>query len=86
MVTLAIIETVQEPTEWCSAMVVVTKSNESCRICVDSRELNKQVERERHPLPVTDHALGQLGNVKFSKIDAYSGFWPSLSLLKSPIF
>lgn len=75
MITLGVIESVDEPTDWCSAMVVVTKSNRSYRICVDFTELNKYVERERHPLPVTDHVLGQLGNAKFfSKLDANFGF------------
>uniref|UniRef100_A0A147BIU1 RNA-directed DNA polymerase n=1 Tax=Ixodes ricinus TaxID=34613 RepID=A0A147BIU1_IXORI len=76
MVLLDVIEPVDEPTDWCSAMVVVRKPNGSYRICVDFTSLNKYVERELHPLPTTDHVLAQLGNARFfSKLDANSGFW-----------
>lgn len=76
MVLLDVIEAVDEPTGWCSAMVVVRKPNGSYRICVDFTSLNKYVERELHPLPTTDHVLAQLGNARFfSKLDANSGFW-----------
>ncbi|KAL1470366.1 hypothetical protein MTO96_040469 [Rhipicephalus appendiculatus] len=42
-----IIRKVEEPTPWCSAMVVVPKSNGEVRICVDLTNLNKAVEREK---------------------------------------
>ena len=39
----------QEPTEWCSIMVVVPKQNGQVRICVDLTRLNLCVCRERYP-------------------------------------
>ena len=47
-----IIEPVTEPTEWCSAMVPVIKSDKSSvRICVDFRKLNMSLKREIYLIP-----------------------------------
>ena len=71
-----VIAKVTQPTEWCSAMVVVPKSNNRVRICVDLTRLNRCVKRERHPLPGVDQTLAQLAGAKlFTKLDANSGFW-----------
>ena len=40
-----------EPTEWCAAMVVVTKANGRPRRTVDYQELNKFCKRETHHTP-----------------------------------
>ena len=67
---------VNQPTEWCSGMVVVPKANSKVRICVDLTRLNESVKRERHPLPAVDQTLAQLAGAKvFTKLDANSGFW-----------
>ncbi|XP_064488339.1 uncharacterized protein LOC135400436 [Ornithodoros turicata] len=76
MVAQGVIVPVDEPTEWCCGMVIVKKPNGTYRICVDYTPLNKFVERELHPMPVTDHAIAQIGVSKyFSKLDANSGYW-----------
>jgi hypothetical protein len=76
MVELGVITKVDEPTEWCSGMVVVPKKNGEVRICVDLKPLNEAVLREVHPLPDVDDNLAQLsGATVFSKLDANSGFW-----------
>ena len=70
------ISKINEPTDWCSGMVVVPKPNNQVRICVDLTKLNRYVKRERHILPSVDHVLAQIGDAKiFSKLDANSGFW-----------
>ena len=58
MVKMEIIEPIEEPTEWCSGMVIVKKPNGEVRICVDLTELNKFVKRQVHPLPVGEHVVG----------------------------
>ena len=64
-----------EPTEWCAPMVVVPKSNDKVRICVDYTHLNQAVKRERHILPTVDHVLAQISGASvFSKLDANCGF------------
>ena len=76
MEKLGVISKINEPTDWCSGMVVVPKQNEKVRICVDLTQLNEYVKREQHILPSIDHVMGQVGDVKiFSKLDVNLGFW-----------
>ena len=76
METLGVVRRVQEPTDWCSGMVVVPKPGGKVRICVDLTRLNESVRRERHPLPAVEQALAQLAGARvFTKLDANSGFW-----------
>ena len=71
-----VISKVSEPTEWCSGLVVVPKSNKDIRLCVDLTPLNKAVRREVHPMASVDENLAKIQNNKyFSKLDANSGFW-----------
>ena len=73
METLGVISKIQEPTNWCSGMVVVPKST---NLRVDLTRLNQSVRRERHPLPAVDQVLAQLaGATVLSKLDTNSGFW-----------
>ncbi|KMQ90706.1 hypothetical protein RF55_9507 [Lasius niger] len=73
---LGVIEPIEEPTEWCSGLVLSPKPNGIIRMCVDYIRLNKYVLREIHPIPNTENVLGQIGEAKyFSKMDANHGFW-----------
>ncbi|UYV82094.1 K02A2.6-like [Cordylochernes scorpioides] len=73
MTRLGVIESVEEPTEWCAGMVAVSKPGGKIRICVDLTKLNQYIRRENYPLPATEHILGNA--CYFSKLDANSGFW-----------
>ncbi len=76
MVDLGVISPITEPTEWCAGMVVIPKSDNRVRICVDLTKLNETVRRENHPLPSIEETLGQLAGAKyFTKLDANSGFY-----------
>ena len=76
MEALGVISKVEQPTDWCAPMVVVPKSHDDVRICVDLTKLNESVRRERYEMPSVDYTLGQLAGAKiFSKLDANSGFW-----------
>ena len=76
MEKLGVISKVDTPTEWCAGMVVVPKSNDDIRICVDLTKLNESVCREKHILPSVEQILAQLGNsTVFTKLDANAGFW-----------
>ena len=87
MEAMGVITRVDVPTEWCADMVVVPKSEDHVRICVDLTRLNESVCCEQHPLPVVEQILSQICGAKyFSKLDANSGFWqiplsPESSLL-----
>ncbi|XP_064475825.1 uncharacterized protein LOC135389723 [Ornithodoros turicata] len=70
-----VIRKVDNPTEWCSGLVVVPKKTGGYRLCVDLTKLNKAVQRERYTLPTVEQILGQLSGAKvFSKLDATLSF------------
>lgn len=76
MVRIGVISRVEEPTDWCSGMVVVPKKTTDPRICVDLTKLNESVCREKYILPSVEQTLGSLaGAVIFSKLNANMGFW-----------
>ena len=57
-------------------MVVVRKSNNDLRICIDPTNLNKEIKRPHYALPTIDDILPNLVNAKvFSVVDASNGFW-----------
>ena len=76
MENLGVIERVEQPTKWCSPIVVVPKSNGRVRICGDFVQLNRAVQREVYQMPSTEETLAKLAGAKIvTKLDADSGFW-----------
>ncbi|XP_062614628.1 uncharacterized protein K02A2.6-like, partial [Saccostrea cucullata] len=72
-----IIERVKdEPTLWISPIVCGPKKNpEEIRVCVDMREANKAIIRERHLIPTIDELIHDLnGAAVFSKLDLRQGY------------
>ncbi|GJS76083.1 putative reverse transcriptase domain-containing protein [Tanacetum coccineum] len=60
---------------WGAPVLFVKKKDESFRICIDYRELNKITIKNRYPLPRIDDLFDQLqGACYFSKIDHRSGY------------
>ena len=75
--TLDIIEPVHDtPTPWVSPITVVPKCNsDSIRICVDMRNVNRAVKRERHITPTMDDLISVLnGATTFSTLDLNSEY------------
>ena len=61
---------------WCAVMLVVPMKKGAIHICVDLKQLNENVLKEVHPLPIVDETLAQLAGAKISsKLDVNSGFW-----------
>ena len=71
-----IVEKVTEPTPWISSMVTVVKPNGKLRICLDPKDLNRAVQREKYQLPTIEDVATRLTGAKvFTKLDARNGFW-----------
>ena len=62
---LDIIEIVSGPSLWVSPVVVVPKPTGDIRLCVDMRQANMAVKRERCPIPTIDEVLQDLNQSKF---------------------
>ena len=61
--------------EWGAAVVFVTKSDGSLRMCVDYRELNKLTLKNRYPMPRINDMFDHLYGAKvFSQLDLATGF------------
>ena len=72
---LDIIERVEGPTPWISPIVVVPKKSGEVRICVDMREANKAVKKEKHLMPTIDDLIADLnGATHFTTLDLSSGY------------
>ena len=73
--SMDIIEKVNSPSSWVSPVVVVPKPNGEVRLCVDMRQANCAVERERYPIPTIDEVLQDMNRSKvFSKLDLRWGY------------
>jgi transposase InsO family protein len=71
-----VITRVNEPTEWCSPMIVRRKPNGLLRVCMDPRYLNSYLRRATYPLPDVDQVFTKFRGAKFfSKMDLTMGFW-----------
>ena len=57
-------------------VVIVKKKDNTNRICVDYRKLNKITEFDPEPIPSSDDLFTKLGGSKyFSKLDLSKGYW-----------
>ena len=69
------IEPVNDPTDWCTAIVAVSKPSGAVRICVDLTKLNESVRREYYIIPKVETTLGSIAEgTVYSKLDANSRF------------
>ena len=60
---------------WGAPMLLVKKKDGTMRLCVDYRQLNKVMMKNKYPLPRIDDLMDQLvGACVFSKIDLRSGY------------
>ena len=73
---IGVLVPVDEPTDWVSNLVIATKASGDLRLCLDPKQLNKALKRERYALPVIDDVLPDLSKAKvFTKVDAWNGYW-----------
>ena len=75
LIQLDIIEPVNGPTSWLNPFVPVPKADGTIRLCLDMRQANKAIIRERHVIPKMEDILPELhGAGIFSKIDLREGY------------
>ena len=74
---VGMIERIEGPTPWVSPIVIAPKpkSTGKVRVCVDMRQVNKAVKRERHVTPIVKEMIGDLTGARvFSKLDLNQGY------------
>lgn len=75
METAGIIKKIQEPTPFCSQMVIVKRKGK-LRICLDPTDLNKILLRRHYPLRTLEEIAAQVhGSKVFTLLDLKKGFW-----------
>jgi hypothetical protein len=73
---LQIIKKVEGPSEWVNPLVIVKKSDDSLRICLDPLHLNKAIKREHSKLLTFEDITSKLGGAQiFTKLDANQAFY-----------
>jgi transposase InsO family protein len=74
MLKLDVIE--RSHSAWRNPLVVVPKSEDRVRLCLDSRKLNSVTVRDAYVIPNLNRILGRLGGTKYlSTIDMADSFW-----------
>lgn len=62
--------------DYASPVVLKMKKNGQPRLCIDYRELNRKIIRDRYPLPLIEDQLDRLQGAKvFSTLDLKDGFF-----------
>ena len=76
LVKEAIIIEVHEHTEWINSIVPVMIGDGSLRLCLDQKDLNKAIKRNKWYARTPDDILPELAQSKYFTVkDAMSGFW-----------
>jgi len=58
------IMSVDEPCDWVNSLVITEKRDGSLRLCLDIKELNKNIRREHFQIPTFTDITTHLGSVK----------------------
>ena len=71
-----VIAQVTMPTRWISSIVAVPKKNGKLRICLDPKDLNRAIQREKYQLPTVEDIAKRLHRARvFTVMDVRNGFW-----------
>jgi hypothetical protein len=76
MEDIGVILSVDEPTEWVNSLVITEKKDGSLRLCLDPKDLNKNIQREHFQIPTFEDVVTRLGGKKvFSILDQKDSYW-----------
>ena len=67
-----LITKITEPTEWVNPLVIVMKSDQSLRICLDSGSLNAAIKREQFAIPTAEEIFAKLHSSRYFALDEES--------------
>ena len=59
-VDLGFLAKVNEPMDWVNSLVIAEKSNGKMRLCIDPKDLNKEIKREHFQIPTKEEIIGKL--------------------------
>ena len=66
LVQLDVLEKVEGPTSWVNPLVAVEKPNGDITICLDMRQANQAIFREKHPVPTVEETLQEVSRANKS--------------------
>lgn len=74
-----VIMKVEQPTDWCSNLACVEKTDGTLQLCIHPQPLNVVIKCHHYPLPVVEDVLPDLEGVEvFSKADFNKGRLPTV--------
>ena len=75
MVTIGIITTADEPTDWVSSVAYAWKMSGELHICLDPCDLNNAIHMDHHHTPTVNEVPHEFAYSKhFTKLDARHGY------------
>ena len=71
-----IISKCEEPSEWQHPLVIVEKADQTLRLCLDPKDLNKQILDDQYQIPKMEEIFDDLANkTNFSVVDLRESFF-----------
>ena len=71
-----VIRKVTEYTDWVNSIVLVKRKNNTIRVCLDPRELNKNISTSKHLMRRLDDITPDMAGAKyFTVADTKNGYW-----------
>lgn len=76
LVTQEVIAPLTESTEWISSIVVAPKKNGQLQVCLDPKDRNCAIQREKYEMPMMEDIATRLHGAKvFTVLDVHNRLW-----------
>ena len=71
-----VIKKITQYTDWVNSIVLVKRKNNTIRVCLDPRQLNKNIATSKHLMRRLDDILPEMSGAKFFTVaDTKNGYW-----------